>query len=367
MQLTPVTLGVLIIAVLACVVVWVMARRLYNLVEAKFREWEAKIQGKYEEIDSAKNQMFSTTEKERKTYENRVTELETRITGINTSLSSISNDAVAKVKAMSDVIQPVISMFRTPQTAGIEYAEAELDVLLKTHLGDGLYERKPRFLASGNETVDFIIKLPDCVIPVDSKFPEAVYRAWVDAADESEQKARWRLFRDAVIRQLENTSKYIRPKAGTTDYALLFLPSDVIWQQAFLVNKWYGEENTILRKSQEVSVFGCSVQTLMPYLGLLRLGLRNLKISEDVKAVQRQIDQLKILFKRFTGDWGTLRTHLQNAYNSLSNAEKAKGSFLELERAIENLASHELERAAPPPNRNWPQETVEMQKEANQL
>lgn len=337
-----------------------------RIIKNKFERWESEIKGKYSEIDIAKTAISSTKDTERENYKKRVTELETQIKGINVSLQSISSEAVAQVKSMSSAIQPVISMFRTPQTAGIEYAEVELEILLKTHLGDGLYERKPRHLASGNETVDFIIKLPDCLIPIDSKFPEAVYRAWVEAT-EAEAKAKWRVFRDAVIKQLENTSKYIRPEAGTTDYALLFLPSDVIWQQAFLVNKWYGEENTVLKRSQEVMVFGCSAQTLMPYLGLLRLGLRNLKIAEDVKAVQRQIDQLTPSLGRFNKDWETLKKHIDDAANVTSAVEGPKGSLAALQKTIENLTKHG-EKAAellPSHDGNKLEGILEVQKEVS--
>jgi len=300
----------------------------------------SKLEGKHNAVVQEKDRMLSAVEITNQKLRDLVTEQQGRVKTIDDSLRLISADAVAQVKNMSAVIQPVIAMFKTPQTAGIQYAEAELELLLKTHLGEGLYERKPSHLASGSECVDFIIKLPDCVIPIDSKFPEAVYRAWTDAKDETEAKPRWRTFRDALLKQMEATAKYKRPEAGTTDYALLFLPSDVIWQQAFLFSQWYGEENPILRRSQELSVFGCSAQTLMPYIGLLRLGLRNLKVAEDSKAVRQQIDQLKISFERFTTDWGIARTHIGNAQAMVSNAEGPRGSLTAVQRDVDRLTSH---------------------------
>lgn len=302
---------------------------------------KSRLEGEHQAIVLEKNEMLSTAKSVRERLDDLVKEQKERITNIDASLKSISSDAVGEVKNMSGVIQPVIAMFKTPQTAGIQYAEAELELLLKTHLGEGLYERKPAWLAVGNESVDFVLKLPDVVIPIDSKFPEAVYRVWVEAKDEGEAKPKWRLFRDAILKQMESTTKYIRPEAGTTDYALLFLPSDAIWKQAFTESRWYGEENPIVHRSQELRVFGCSAQTLMPYIGLLRLGLRNLKISDDVKAVRRQIDQLSTSFGRFARDWGTLRKHLTNAQNAASEAEGPKGSFSALQRGVERLSDHE--------------------------
>lgn len=318
-------------------------RELSNVLQ-EFKNIGLKLEGQHSAVVSEKDRMLSSAELANRKLSDWATEYEQRIKKIDDSLGSISQQAVTEVKNMSGVIQPVIAMFKTPQTAGIQYAEAELELLLKVHLGNGLFERKPSWLSVGSETVDFIVKLPDCVIPIDSKFPEGVYRSWTEARDgEVESKSRWRLFRDAVLRQLEATSKYIRPEAGTVDYALLFLPTDVIWHQAFSVDRWYGEENPIPRRSQELRVYGCSAQTLMPYIGLLRLGLRNLKVAEDVRAVRQQIDQLKTSFGRFDEDWRVLRKHLGNAQNMASEAEGTKGSFSALQRDVDRLTGHEQE------------------------
>ncbi len=320
----------------------VMTKKEIDQVVTDFKTLHSNLAGQHTAIVSEKDRTLASVQSVNQKYAEWTKEYEQRIRTIDESLDSISEKAVTEVKNMAGVIQPVIAMFKTPQIAGIQYAEAELELLLKSHLGEGLYGRKPSHLAVGSECVDFIIKLPDCVIPIDSKFPEAVYRAWTDAKDETEAKPRWRSFRDALLKQMEATAKYIRPEVGTTDYALLFLPSDVIWHQAFLASHWYGEENPILRRSQELRVFGCSAQTLMPYVGLLRLGLRNLKVAEDVKAVRQQIDQLKTSFGRFAQDWGIVRKHIGNAQAAVSDAEGPKGSLAAVQRDVDRLTSHNV-------------------------
>lgn len=330
-----------ICVLLGAFLVW-SERRLYQFkrqTEQQFGQWIAELKGRYEELLSEKQGHATNLTQEREAYKDLTAKWAERIGSISESLKAIGGDALKAVGDMSTTLKPIVAIFRSPQAAGIEFGEAELELLLTTHLGEGLYLRKPRLLAMGQEVVDFAIKLPDCLVPMDSKFPSTCYKAWVEAPSDEEARAAWRAFRDAMLDQLAATAKYIKPDAGTTDYALLFVPSDVIYQQAFLSQRVYDQDNPIPRRSQELQVFGCSTQTLMPYLGLIRLGLRNLKVSEDAKAIRSQIEQLDRLFKSFSGDWEVLRGHVERLSGHVQKVGTGRGSLARLGDAIRRLSS----------------------------
>lgn len=312
----------------------------------------AELRGRIDALVGEKDSRAKDLDREREAYKSLTTQWDVRVSAINSSLETISKHAADKVEDMANQLKPIISIFRSPQTAGIEFGEAELEMLLKTRLGESLYVRKPRLLAVGQEVVDFAITLPECIIPIDSKFPSATYKAWAEAATETEARPAWRAFRDAMLNQLDATAKYIKPDAGTTDYALLFVPSDIIYQQAFLSSRLYDQENPIPKRAQELQVFGCSTQTLMPYFGLIRLGLRNLKIADDVKGIRQQIEQLDVLFRSFDGDWKVLRGHIDRLAKHVESVSGDRGTKTRLEKAVRRLASpgtSEEEHAASPP------------------
>lgn len=275
--------------------------------------------------------------------EAEVTKLQRDIENISSRLTGLTKEQ-ADADQLSRRVEDVLKFFRTPQTAGVQFGETALELILQRTLGDGLFERKPRFLQSGNETVDFILKLPDCVVPIDSKFPAEAYREWVDGIEkrlpEQELKIRWRKFRDALMQKLEETSKYIRPADSTTEYALMFVPSDAIFQQAFGSERMYGEPNPILRRSHELRVFGCSPQTIMPILGLIRLGLQQLKITEEAKLVQQQVAELDTAFDKFAEDWSTLNKHVTNAFNVMASGK----NYQRLDSTIKQLATFATSR-----------------------
>lgn len=299
----------------------------------------SELRGRVDALVGEKDLRSKDLEKERETYKQLTTQWNERLSAIDTSLERISTEASDKVSDMSSQLKPIISIFRSPQIAGIEFGEAELEVLLKTHLGEGLYMRKPRLLAVGQDVVDFAIKLPDCLVPIDSKFPSTQYRAWVEAQTEAEAKVAWRAFRDQFVRQMEAAAKYIKPDAGTTDYALMFVPSDVIYQQAFLTHRIYEQDNPIPQKAAQLQVFGCSPQTLLPIFSLIRLGLRNLKIAEDVKGIRSQLDELHAVFSKgfLEGEWKTLREHVRQLADHVDKMGLDKSHLSRVKDAIRRL------------------------------
>ncbi len=305
---------------------------------AELERWGSELKGRYETILTERQRQADEVAREREVYKTLLVTWSERISAINESLSRIDQQAVETVGDLAGVLKPIASIFRSPQAAGIEFGETTLELLLKSRLGASLYVRKPRLLAVGQEVVDFALTLPGCLIPIDSKFPSASYRAWVEASSEVEAKGAWRTFRDQILEQLAQTAKYIKPDAGTADYALLFVPSDVIYQQAFLTTALYGQTNPIPSRSQELQVFGCSTQTLMPYLGLIRLGLRNLKIAEDIKGVRGEIEQLDVVWRTFSGDWDILRRHVDQLAKHVERLSSGRGAVAQLGERVTRLS-----------------------------
>jgi DNA recombination protein RmuC len=294
------------------------------------------LEGRQQEIASQSQQSLTEEHRQRTEVEHRNVQLEEQMQQIARSLHTLTRDHEAE-HVLATRVEHVLKLFSTPQTAGIQFGESQLELILKTHLGDSMYERKPRYSHGGNDNVDFALKLPKMIVPIDSKFPSEAYRHWVESveqhAPDATQKGYWREFRTAMIKKLEETAKYICPGEGTTDYALMFVPSDAIFQQAFSLERIYDEPNTIPARGQELRVFGCSPQTIMPILSLLCLGFQQIRLAEGAASVHRQVQELHTTFRQFERDWDRLNTHVKNAHNAMSACK----SLNRLDTAIDQL------------------------------
>src|SRR5205823_6939512 len=80
------------------------------------------------------------------------------------------------------------------------------------------------------ERVDAVVKLPKQVLPIDSKFPREQVLPLFESQDPAVLEGARKALAEFVKGQAKSIAdKYIRPDHGTTDMALLFLPSETLY------------------------------------------------------------------------------------------------------------------------------------------
>ncbi len=122
-------------------------------------------------------------------------------------------------------INDLNNLLKLPHLRG-GFGEATLERLLSDFLPQNAYELQYRIVPGSTERVDAVIKYPQYVLPIDSKFPrEQVLPLFETDNPILLEKARKDLV--DVMRTLGKSirAKYIHPEHGTTDMALLFVPS----------------------------------------------------------------------------------------------------------------------------------------------
>lgn len=226
-------------------------------------------------------------------------------------------------RELSQATQTLQMVLGGAKTRGI-LGEIGLERMLEDALPPSGYETQYRF--STGAVVDAIIHAGEKIVPIDSKFPLEAYRRMADSGEEARKD-----FVQHVRKHADSIAeKYILPDEGTLEFALMFVPSESVYYELLMTeDPRTGRLDEYCRSRQVVPV---SPNTLHAYLGAILIGLKGLRVQENAKRLLGGLAGLQKQLEGFADVYGKLGTHLRNAYQSYSDADK------KLERTLEAAA-----------------------------
>ncbi len=269
------------------------------------------------------NEKMPLTDEMRRQASSTIESLHEKIGSLNQKAQQIGN-------VMNEVVS-LRNLFTMPKGAG-SAGERLLEKTLHDILPNDMYRAQAR-LSSG--TVDFIIKFKEYIVPIDSKLSLEDFNRMLTATDDASRKNHWRSFSAAVKKRIDETSKYILPNEKTVDFALMYIPSESVYYEAFIKDKHFGEQNSLIDYAIKKRVYPTSPQTIYPYLMTILHGMKALKIEENAKEILGKVTGLRNDFDRFRTIYNIIIGHIENAHSKHNN--EATSALARLEQHISSL------------------------------
>ena len=178
------------------------------------------------------------------------------------------------------------------------------------------------------EKVDAVIRLSQGLVPVDAKFPLENFQKSLLAQEEVVRKNLLKLFAADVKRHVEAiANKYILPHEGTCDFALMYIPAENEYYEAFIKDEAVGEGKGLREFAFEKHVIPVSPNSFYAYLHTILLGLRGLKVEESAREILRHLSGLNGQLARFQDEFRKLGRHLEQARGSFDSAQRQLDKF----------------------------------------
>ncbi len=224
------------------------------------------------------------------------------------------------------------------------WAEVQLGNILEQTLTADQYERNVSIKNNG-EMVEFAVKIPSrdddgsiVWLPIDSKFPQEDYLRISDAADRADKAAL-----DEAAKALERTikneaatiSKLYIDVPRTTDFAILFLATEGLYAEV-LRRPGLTEE---LQNKYRVMV--CGPTTITAFLNTLRMGFRTIALDKRAAEVWKVLGAAKTQYETFETVLGKVRKKLDEAGNTLDEAQRRNNIIRKNLRKVEQLEAEE--------------------------
>ncbi len=230
-----------------------------------------------------------------------------------------TNKQILSFSSQLDRLQKMLS---NPKQRGI-LGEYYLETLLKNLFSPEQYAMQYKF--QDGQIVDAAVFVKDKIVPIDSKFSLENYNRLAEEESSEERSRLEKLFLNDLKLRIKETSKYIRPKEQTTDFAFMFIPHEAIYYD-LLVNKIGGmnddDENLLQRAASSYHVIIVSPTSFSAYLQTVLQGLNALKIEEQAKEIRERVGDLGRHISNYEQCFQKLGTHLGTAVGQYNAAHK---------------------------------------------
>ena len=233
-----------------------------------------------------------------------------------------------QVVNFADQLRNLQDILKNPKQRGM-LGEYSLEVILDNFFPHN-YERQYKF--RDGTLVDYIIRIRDKIIPIDSKFSLENYQRLLEARDDTERRRYEETFKNDLKQRIEETSKYVKPEEGTMEFAFMFIPAEAVYYD-LLVNKVGAvKSNTrdlIEYAMGEKRVVIVSPTSFLAYLQTVLQGLKAMQIEESAKEIRKRVEELgrhlasyEIYMKKLGGHLGTTINTYNIAYKELGKIDK---------------------------------------------
>jgi DNA recombination protein RmuC len=187
--------------------------------------------------------------------------------------------------------------------------------MLEKVLPRGIWHRQ--YTIEGGEKVDAVVKYRDVIVPIDSKFPKDHYQRYLSASETEEKKRFWSDYEKALKVQINSIrDKYVKPEKGTTEFALLFIPSESIYYETIADKNHLGDPCQINEYATKNKVIPVSPNTFYAFLHVIMLGIRNIEIVTEAKKLQEALLKVEKDFTFFYKMFENIGKNLEKANES---------------------------------------------------
>ena len=223
------------------------------------------------------------------------------------------------------------------------WSEWQLGVLLDEMLTPEQFAKNMKMREDTDERVEFAIKLPGdengapVWLPIDAKFPMEHYDRLATAQEKGDPVAV-----EGAIKTLETQlkrcakdicEKYINPPK-TTDFALLFLPSEGLYAEAI---RRVGLVQNVQRDCRVTFV---GPTTLGALLNSLQMGFRTLAIQKRSSEVWNLLAAVKTEFGKFGDSLSAVKEKIDQASRKMEDVDVRSRVITKKLRDVEELPSN---------------------------
>src|SRR5713226_534819 len=247
-----------------------------------------------------------------------------------------AEEQLREVGALGHSINDLNNLLKLPHLRG-QFGEASLERLLADFLPAHMFEIQSS-AGDGNGRADAVIQFPDRRLPIDAKFPREQVLALFESNIEAEIEAARHEFVRVMKTEARRIKAYIQPEQGTTDIALMYLPSETLYMEAIRNREladWLNVQH----------VFPVSPNTLLMTLQTIALVHKWYEVASRFEKSRLELAKAQKSFDHFQNQFETVGKNLNKAQEAFDTAQRHLKTYRGRVTALSGQEQLELDAA----------------------
>jgi DNA recombination protein RmuC len=245
-----------------------------------------------------------------------------------------AEEQLREVGALGHSINDLNNLLKLPHLRG-QFGEASLERLLSDFLPANMFEMQ--CTVNGGGRVDAMINFPDRRLPIDAKFPREQVLAFFEDSTEAQLGEARHEFVRVMKAEAKRIKAYIQPEYGTTEIALMYLPSETLYMEAVRNREladWLNSQH----------VFPVSPNTLLMTLQTISLVHKWYEVASRFEKSRQELAKAQKSFDHFQGQFENVGKSLGKAQEAFDKATTHLRTYRGRVEALSGQEQLELEK-----------------------
>jgi DNA recombination protein RmuC len=278
-----------------------------------------------EQMNKSRDVLSESLQKQFASSQKIIKEVTENVKSVTEKLTKL-DETNKQVVGFAEQMKSLENILKNPKQRGI-LGEFFLENLLSQQLPPDHFKMQYQF--KNGEVVDAAIFIKGNIIPIDAKFSLENYNAMMEIKDDSKRILLEKEFKSDLKKRIDETSKYVRPDEGTTEFAFMFIPADGVFYN--LLNQKIGtldiNSHDLVEYAFKKHVIMVSPMTFYAYLQTVMQALKALTIEKQAVEIQKRVGDLGRHLNAYQDHMNKVGTHLSTTVNAYNNAGKEYGKI----------------------------------------
>lgn len=289
-------------------------------------EWMKDMKGS---VEKTSDTMEKKLKEQNEAMQNQAKVLWERLDNASKVIGGVQKQ-LGSIEEFGKDMKDLSTVLKSPKLRGGLGEQFLYDILSDT-LPKDFYATQYKF--KNGALCDAVIFSANGIIPIDSKFSMENYKAMSDADNDKDRESYRKEFTKDVMKRIDEiASKYILPDEGTTEQAVMYVPSESIYYELITNNQ------KVVEYSNQKKVVLSSPNTITFLLKTILIAYKQTQLNKSATEILRSLDGLLVEGTKFNEELEVLEGHVVRTSKSMENV---KSRYSKLFGKMEKM--HELE------------------------